>query len=204
MSDFRRRAPAYVPRAPCQGRTDPAPARGRPCQHGFTLIELMLVVTIIGILASVAMPSLARARASSLEASAIGSLRALNTAQVSFSASCGGGFYAPTVASLAKAATGSTRAFIGPGFTANTTNREGYKIVFTAGTRAPRAPASCNGLAAGQVVQSYFIAASPLTTGNGAPTRYFGTSSSATIFQSTRRVAAFYTGVARPPAKPIQ
>ena len=178
----------------------------RPARHqghaGFTMVELLLVVTIIGIVASIAYPRINGARAASNEGSTINSLRAIQTAQATYAASCAGGAYAPTIARLAMAPAAGRPAFIGPGFTADTINRNGYRIRFSAGPRMATAPATCNGLAAGQAVTAWFAEAAPLTAGSG--TRYFGVSQRGVIYQSRVRVAPNFASDPPAPARPIQ
>ena len=69
--------------------------------EGFSLIELLIVVAIILVIAAVAIPSLLRARIAANESSAVSSLRALNTAQISYNSSYPTVGFASNLTSLA-------------------------------------------------------------------------------------------------------
>src|SRR5260221_12034318 len=92
---------------------------------GFTLIELLIVVAIIAIIAAVAVPGLLRARMSGNEASAIGSLRAINSGQTSYSSSCAFGGYAVSLTDLAKVPAGSCQGVISPDLYSNAVAENG-------------------------------------------------------------------------------
>jgi len=72
-------------------------------QKGFSLIELLIVVAIILIIAAIAIPNLLRARIAANEASAVSSLRTINTAEVTYSTTYPTVGYAATLAALGPA-----------------------------------------------------------------------------------------------------
>jgi len=143
-------------------------------QKGFSLIELLIVVAIILIIAAIAIPNLLRSRMAANEASAVGSLRTLNTACVTYASTYGG--FPNALTDLGPGAGGgasATQADLVDAVLASGA-KSGYVFTFTAG-----ADGDGNGFP-----DTYTINADPATPGTTGQ-RYFFTDQSGVIRANT-------------------
>jgi type II secretory pathway pseudopilin PulG len=148
---------------------------------GFALIDLIFVCGIIGVLAAIATPRLLLAKQAAGAASAIGSLRAINSSQLTFALTCGGGFYAPKLSVLGTPPPGSNQAYISPSLgMADIVTISGFNIEVQA-TPYVGAPGSCNGLAANTAGQAFRAGADPI---DGSQ-RFFATNANAQIWEDS-------------------
>ena len=145
---------------------------------GFSLIELLIVVAIILIIAAIAIPNLLRSRIAANQASAVGSLRTLNTAEVTYSSTYNSGF-------------SSTLAYLEPGAGTNPSStaaglidsvlalgsKSGYSFTYSPGASDSTGR-----------INTYGFTAVPITSSTG--TNYYYTDQSGVIRQNSTTTAA--------------
>ena len=158
--------------------------------RGFSLIELLIVVAIILIIAAIAIPNLLRSRIAANQASAVGSLRTLNTAEVTYATTYNTG-YSSTLGNLGPPAAGSnpvataaglidevlsgTGATGGPAATQSA--KSGYEFTYSAGATDTSGR-----------INTYSIIATPISVGTTG-TNFYYTDQSGVIRQNSTAVA---------------
>jgi type IV pilus assembly protein PilA len=145
---------------------------------GFSLIELLIVVAIILIIAAIAIPNLLRSRIAANQASAVGSLRTLNTSEVTYSSTFNVGF-SQTLSYLQPDPTGSNPTSTAAGLIDSVLalgSKSGYSFSYSPGA------SDSNGR-----INTYSFTAVPITSSTG--TNYYYTDQSGVIRQNSTTTA---------------
>jgi type IV pilus assembly protein PilA len=155
----------------------------RTRQKGFSLIELLIVVAIILIIAAIAIPNLLRSRMAANEASAVGSIRTINTSAVTYLSTYPANGYPPTLASMGGAVpcvAVPTNACLLDAVLAGGT-KSGYAFTWTGDGVTPSV--------------GYSILAVPVTVGSSGQRSFFSDQSGVIRYQTSGAAAT----VADPP-----
>ena len=144
---------------------------------GFSLIELLIVVAIILIIAAIAIPNLLRSRIAANQASAVGSLRTLNTSEVTYSSTFNIGFsqtmgylQPPDPASPSSTAAGLIDSVLAAG------TKSGYSFAYSPGPTDSSSK-----------INTYSFTAVPISSSTG--TNFYYTDQSGVIRQNSTTTA---------------
>lgn len=144
-------------------------------KRGFSLVELLIVVAVILIISAFAIPKLLRSKMQANEASAVGSLKALNNACAGYATTYGVGY--PLLLG-----------YLGPGTRTSSTAAGIIDSVLASGVKSGYTFTYVSGAPSAGQVRTYTINANP-TTVNRTGQRYFFTDQTGVLRQNLRGVA---------------
>lgn len=149
--------------------------------RGFSLIELLIVVAIILIIAAIAIPNLLRSKIAANQASCVGSLRTLNTAEVTYSSTYDTG-YSSTLLDLGPPAAGAQPTATSAGLIDSVLaagTKSGYTLTYTAG--------AADG--AGHI-DTYGITGNPVSVGSTGQNYYYTDDSNVIRFNTAQQASS--------------
>jgi type II secretory pathway pseudopilin PulG len=150
--------------------------------EGFTLIDMIFAMALIGILSAMAVPTVFRSKLAANETSVIGTMRTLHSGQLTYSLTCGYGLFATTFTALGDP-TGD--GFLPTDLTASPTPmKSGYSYGLVPGPSGVSGLSDCNGVA---ISTEYYVTASPTVIGSTG-NRAFASNQATTIWQDAAGV----------------
>jgi prepilin-type N-terminal cleavage/methylation domain-containing protein len=157
----------------------------RTAAAGFTLVELLIVMAVVGVILSIAVVAYRHARIVGHEAVALTTLRTINEAQFSYKQTCGNQRYAPTLANLGVAPPGSDSAFLSPDLTVGDPLRKSGYLYQLSGTEVTDIGQTCTGV---NPLETYKLTADPIAPGVDGD-HFYGTNTDRFIYQDIETFA---------------
>ena len=148
--------------------------------EGFTLLEMIFICAVIGLLAAIAVPTVFRSKLAANETAAIGTLRTVHTAQLTYTLTCGFGLYASSLPDL------GGEGFLPPDLTAAPIpQKSGYKYEMLPGETGASGLVDCHGA---PTSLDYYVTAVPIGV-NTTGVRGFASNQGSAIWQDSTGVA---------------
>ena len=149
-------------------------------QSGFTLVELLIVISIVGLLGATSMAIYRHARVRADETSAIATLQAITQAQFAYAQLCGKSRYAPSLVALTTPMPTTSQPFLSPDFGMDPLVKSGY--IFTlGGTIVSDTTRTCTDATP---LETYEVTADPERPGLSG-NRYFATNTDRVLYEDT-------------------